>query len=84
MRLITEGWTCQNYAPNSGYALNKDMHLTTGFYCMSHGYSVGKHEQSTFIVHYLRHNTENQTSSKEIEQRKELQTHTHKQNNKDM
>ena len=32
MRLIMEGWTCQNYAFNSGYALNDDTRLTTGFY----------------------------------------------------
>ena len=32
MRLIMGGWTCQNYALNSGYALNNDMRLTTGFY----------------------------------------------------
>ena len=32
MHLITEGWTCQNYALNSGYALNNNMLLTTGFY----------------------------------------------------
>ena len=34
MRLITEGRTFQNYALNSGYALNNDIRLTTGLYGM--------------------------------------------------
>ena len=30
--MLINGGTCQNYALNSGYALNNDMRLITGFY----------------------------------------------------